>query len=168
MNKSLTKALAECRQAWEAHPDATWAWCLHHGVMLELLIEPYQARIAYILKRKPKHEQVTRLNNFRPVVSKLPAKIIKLGEAHEKARKAHVAAYEVHDKAWEAYDKAREAHVEAWEASDKARKACREALGASDKAREACREAILANTTKLQALHTKDVPHHTWNGRSIF
>ena len=123
---SIKQAAKECRQAWEAHPDATWAWCLHHGVRLEPLTEPYQARIAYILKYKPKHEQVTRLNNFRPVLSKLPAKIIKLGEAH--------------DKAGEAYDKAR----------------------------EACIEAILADTTKLQALHTKDVPHHTWNGDSIF
>jgi len=147
MNKSLTKALADCRQAWEAHPDATWAWCLHHGVMLELLIEPYQARIAYILKRKPKHEQVTRLNNFRPVVSKLPIKVIKAGEALGKARKA--------------YNKALEAYVEATEAYNKARKAY-------DKAWDAYMEAILANTTKLQALHTKDVPHHTWNGTDIF
>ena len=96
---SIKQAEKECRAAWEAHPDATWAWCLHHELRLEPLIEPYQARIAYILEHKPTHEQVTRLNNFRPVVSKLPAKIIKLGEAHEKARKAHVAAYEVHDKA---------------------------------------------------------------------
>src|SRR3989304_10371216 len=144
---SIKQAAKECRAAWEAHPDATWAWCLHHGVMLELLIEPYQARIAYILKRKPKHEQVTRLNNFRPVVSKLPIKVIKAGEALGKARKA--------------YNKALEAYVEATEAYNKARKAY-------DKAWDAYMEAILANTTKLQALHTKDVPHHTWNGTDIF
>jgi len=145
--KSKTKALQECRAAWEAHPDATWAWCLHHGVMLELLIEPYEARIAYILEHKPTHEQVTRLNNFRPVVSKLPIKVIKAWEALGKARKA--------------YDKALEAYVEATEAYNKARKAY-------DKAWDAYMEAILANTTKLQALHTKDVPHHTWNGTDIF
>ena len=126
MNKSLTKALAECRQAWEAHPDATLAWCLHHELRLEPLTEPYEARIAYILKYKPKNEQATRLNNFRPVLSKLPAKIIKSGEAYYKT------------------------------------------LVACDKARKAHREAILANTTKLQALHIKDVPLHTWNGESIF
>src|SRR3972149_2232927 len=131
---SIKQAEKECRAAWEAHPDATWAWCLHHEVMLELLIEPYEARIAYILKYKPKDEQATRLNNFRPVLSKLPAKIIKQGKAYYKA--------------WEARDKAWEAHVEAWEARDKAGEAYKEAL-------EAYREAILANTTKLQALHTK-------------
>jgi len=144
---SIKQAEKECRAAWEAHPDATWAWCLHHELRLEPLIEPYQARIAYILKRKPKHEQVTRLNNFRPVVSKLPIKVIKAGEALGKARKA--------------YNKALEAYVEATEAYNKARKAY-------DKAWDAYMEAILANTTKLQALHTKDVPHHTWNGTDIF
>src|SRR3972149_2456624 len=96
MNKSLTKALAECRAAWEAHPDATWAWCLHHELRLEPLIEPYQARIAYILKYKPEEEQTTRLNNFRPVVSKLPAKITKLGKAYYKAREAHKEAEEAY------------------------------------------------------------------------
>src|SRR3989304_4816608 len=130
---SIKQAAKECRQAWEAHPDATWAWCLHHELRLEPLIEPYQARITYILKYKPKDEQTTRLNNFRPVLSKLPAKIIKLGEAY-------VEAWEARDKAWEA----------------------------RDKAREACIEAILADTTKLKALHIKDVPQHTWNGKSIF
>ena len=144
---SLTKALADCRQAWEAHPDATLAWCLHHELRLEPLIEPYQARIAYILKYKPEEEQTTRLNNFRPVVSKLPAKIIKLGEAY-------VEAWEARDKAWVAYDKTGDAYIEAGKAHDKAW--------------DAYMEAILANTTKLQALHTKDVPHHTWNGKSIF
>src|SRR3972149_11967217 len=116
MNKSITKALADCRAAWEAHPDATWAWCLHHGVMLELLIEPYEARIAYILEHKPTAEQTTRLNNFRPVVSKLPIKVIKAWEALGKARKAY-------DKALEAYVEATEAYDKAWEVRDKAREA---------------------------------------------
>src|SRR3989304_603689 len=118
--KSKTKALQECRAAWEAHPDATWAWCLHHGVRLEPLTEPYQARIACILEHKPKHEQVTRLNNFRPVLSKLPAEIIKLGEACDKAREAYDKALEAYDKAWEAYDKALYARGKAREAYDKA------------------------------------------------
>jgi len=102
--------------------------CLSFGDSLWSLYydKPNEARIAYILKHKPKDEQTTRLNNFRPVVSKLPAEIIKLGEAY--------------DKAWDAYIEVGKAY----------------------------REAILANTTKLQALHTKDVPHHTWNGDSIF
>src|SRR3989304_2022666 len=137
---SIKQAAKECWQAWEAHPDATWAWCLHHELRLEPLIEPYQARIAYILEHKPTHEQVTRLNNFRPVLSKLPARIIKALEACDKAREAYKKAREVRYKAREAFYKALDAY----------------------------REAILANTTKLQALHTKDVPHHTWNGNSIF
>ena len=116
--------------------------CLSFGDSLWSLYydKPNEARIAYILKHKPTHEQVTRLNNFRPVVSKLPIKVIKAWEALGKARKAY-------DKALEAYVEAREAYDKAW---------------------DAYMEAILANTTKLQALHTKDVPHHTWNGNSIF
>src|SRR3989304_9240546 len=171
---SLTKALADCRQAWEAHPEAKWAWCLHHELRLEPLTAPYEARITYILKYKPKDEQTTRLNNFRPVLSKLPAKIIKQGkayykawEARDKAWEAHVEAWEARDKAWEACGKAREAYIEAgkardkaWDAYDKALEACGETWEAYDKAREAYievgkayREAIPANTTKLQALH---------------
>ena len=158
---SIKQAEKECRAAWEAHPDAIWAWCLHHEIWLETLIEPYQARITYILKHKPKGEQVTRLNNFRPVLSKLPAEIIKALYARDKAREACIEIWVVYDKARVAYDKAREAHVEAWDAYIEAGKAY-------DKAWDAYREAILANTTKLKALHTKDVPHHTWNGKSIF
>ena len=158
---SIKQAAKECRAAWEAHPEAKWAWCLHHELRLEPLIEPYQARIAYILKYKPKHEQVTRLNNFRPVVSKLPAKIIKLGEAY-------VEAWEAYDKAWEAHVEAWEARDKAWVAYDKTGDAYIEAGKAYDKAWDAYMEAILANTTKLQALHIKDVPQHTWNGDSIF
>src|SRR3989304_9620256 len=110
MNKSLTKALAECRAAWEAHPEAKWAWCLHHELRLEPLTEPYEARITYILKYKPKDEQVTRLNNFRPVLSKLPIKVIKAWEALGKARKAYDKALEAYVEATEAYAEAREAY----------------------------------------------------------
>src|SRR3972149_3435308 len=144
MNKSITKALADCRAAWEAHPDATWAWCLHHGVMLELLIEPYEARIAYILEHKPKHEQVTRLNNFRPVVSKLPAEIIKLGEALYKATEAYDKAEEARDKAREAYDKAGEVRHKAWEAYLKALEAYVEICETYDRAWEAFYKATEA------------------------
>src|SRR3989304_5288508 len=147
---SIKQAEKECRAAWEAHPDATWAWCLHHELRLEPLIEPYQARIAYILEHKPTHEQVTRLNNFRPVLSKLPAKIIKALEACDKALEAYDKAWEAHVEAWEAYYKA-------WEAYKKAREVRYKAREAFYKALDAYKEAILANTTKLQALHTKDV-----------
>ena len=167
--KSKTKALAECRAAWEAHPEAKWAWCLHHELRLEPLTEPYEARIAYILKHKPKDEQATRLNNFRPVVSKLPAEIIKAHGAYAEAWEACDKAREAFDKAWEAYreayDKAGEAYREAY---DKATEAYHKAGEAYVEAVGVYREAILANTTKLQALHTKDVPQHTWNGNSIF
>src|SRR3989304_915673 len=121
---SIKQAAKECRAAWEAHPDATLAWCLHHEIWLETLIEPYQARITYILKHKPKGEQVTRLNNFRPVASKLPAKIIKALEAYNKAREAYYktlgayyktlgACYKTLEAYKEACDKTGDAYIEA-------------------------------------------------------
>src|SRR3972149_6115559 len=142
--KSITKALAECRQAWEAHPDATWAWCLHHELRLEPLIEPYKARIAYILKHKPEEEQTTRLNNFRPVANKLPIRVIKAGKAYKEAGKAYDKVWEACVEAWIAYKKAWEAYYKAREAYDKTEEACKEAREACYKAEGVYREAILA------------------------
>ena len=66
-NQELETALALCREAWTAHPEATHAWCCHHEGLYEKLTEPAENRIAYILNNKAAREQVCRLNNFRPV-----------------------------------------------------------------------------------------------------
>lgn len=65
--KAIEKAAARCRAAWEAAPNALFAWCCHHAIEIEKLNAPYTERINFILRQKSKKERVTRLNNFRPV-----------------------------------------------------------------------------------------------------
>jgi hypothetical protein len=155
MTTKIAIAAKNCRAAWTAAPNAKAAWCLHHGRELERLTEPAEKRIAYILAYKPQSEQVARLNNFRPVLSRLP-------EALEQI----MAAF---DKVWAAYHKAWTACDKAEAACDKARAACDKARAARDKARAACDKALAAcDKEKIARLHIQDVPNHTWNGTDIF
>ncbi len=128
MTDTINSAAAKCRAAWKKHPKARWAWCCHHDMRLELLTEPAENRIQYILENKLMVEQITRLNNFRPVLSKLPAEL---------------------DKARAEWDKAR---AELDKASAELVKARAEFL----------------NSSQCERAHRKDVPDHTWNGKSIF
>ena len=74
--------LAACRAAWarfftdnNLQPTAIrftddtpiWAWCLHHSQLVELLEEPVENRIAYILLSKSFSEQACRFLNLRPM-----------------------------------------------------------------------------------------------------
>jgi hypothetical protein len=79
--KSVTVAYAEskCRAAWAAAPDAKFAWCCHHSVELEVLADSAVNRMYYIRIYKPYNEQSARLDNFRPVLSELPAEVMNAG-----------------------------------------------------------------------------------------
>ena len=77
MNKDISDAETRCRAAWAAAPEAQFAWCCHHAIELEALKEPAENRIAYILSDKPEEERVVRLDNFRPVLSPIPAELNK-------------------------------------------------------------------------------------------
>jgi len=116
-----------------------WFWHVHHDVLVEWS-DDINERIAYIKKEKPENERALRLKLLKPVMGKLPAKLVKAGEAYGKA--------------WKAYDKAREAY-------DKAREACDKAEEAYDKAKKACKKEI-------EALHKKECPDCPWTGSSIF
>ena len=168
--KTILEAAKACRAAWKAAPKATWAWCLHHAVRLEPLTEPAENRIAYILTKKPEKEQVARLNNFRPVISKLPDALLKAGADYDKARAD--------------YDKARADYDKAKADDDKAEADCRKARADYDKAWAVWYKAgadygkaradydkawaICAATPECNAAHLADVPNHTWNGKDIF
>ena len=117
-------------------------WHIHHNILMELLLEPIENRIKYIIENKPKEEIELRLRLLKPVKGKLPTMFIAAREACDKAR--------------EAYDKAREA-----ETYNEARKAYEKAGEASDEARKACREEI-------EVLHKLECPDCPWNGKSIF
>jgi len=160
----IEQAAAKCRAAWKAAPQATWAWCLHHAVRVEPLTEPFENRIVYILSYKPKSEQITRLNNFRPVLSDLPDALLKAWADYDKAWADYDKAEADYDKARADYDKARADRCKA--DCDKARVAFRKARVDYDKARADYRKAEA--DANIAAAHLADVPNHTWNGKDIF
>ena len=131
--KTIAAEKAACEAAFAAHPEATWAWHLHHQTLCEPLSEPIANRIAYIASDKWGSEQALRYRRMRPVIGPLPKGLVKAYAAYGKA----LAAY---DKALAAYDKAYAAYGKALAASDKAR-------AAYDKA---------ANGPALLALHATE------------
>ena len=91
-SRTVAQATDECRKAWKDNL-AKYGWCIHHEIEFEELIEPIENRIGYILSNKSKHEQVTRLDNMRPV-STASLKIVvsarkACNEAIASARKAY-------------------------------------------------------------------------------
>ena len=136
---SIEEELAACRKAFQENPKAKYAWCCHHSILLELLTEPCENRIQYILENKEKKEQAIRFRNFRPLRIELPKEIIKAIAKYEKAR----AKY---DKALAKYN---EACAKCNEACDKLNKA-------------------LATWTEGNVMFLSDWPDNTWNGKNIF
>jgi hypothetical protein len=155
--------------------EISFAWHVHHNILLEPLTEPITNRIAYIKKEKPIEEQPLRLRLLKEIKGKLPLTVVKAWEAHVKAREAYDKAWEAYVKAWEAHVKAREAHDKAWEAYDKAWEAYVKALEAHVKANEAYVKAWEAYVKALEEckkeikeLHKKECPNCPWDGKTIF
>ena len=147
--RTIEQAEKDCRAAWAAQPEATQGWCIHHRQEWEALSEPIVNRIAYILSEKPKREQVTRLDNMRPMSA---ASAVIVAPARKAYRDAIATAAKAYTKAkaaaWKAYD---EAMAAAWKAHD-----------------EAIAPAWRAYNDAKATAHRADVPTHTWNGKSIF
>jgi hypothetical protein len=97
--RTIEQAEKDCRAAWAAQPEATHGWCIHHGQEREPLSEPIANRIAYILSRKPKSEQVTRLDNMRPMSAASAAIVATASKAYGEAEAT----------AWKAYGEAKAA-----------------------------------------------------------
>ena len=97
--KTIAAEKAACEAAFAAHPEATWAWHLHHQTLCEPLSEPIANRIAYIASDKWGSEQALRYRRMRPVIGPLPKGLVKAYAAYGKALAAS-------DKARAAYDKA--------------------------------------------------------------
>jgi len=166
----LDKAAAECRAAWKAAPQATWAWCPHPAVRVEPLTEPFENRIEYILVEKPENERVARLNNFRPVLSKLPRKFLKAWADYDKAQADYDKAWADYYKAWADYYKAWADYCKAGANLNKAWADYLKAKADYRKAKADYRKAQVdyALTPECAAAHLADVPNHTWNGKGIF
>src|SRR3972149_4346955 len=111
-------------------------WHIHHEVLLEWS-DDIQERIDFIQAEKPKHEVEIRLRLLKPVQGALPPKLVKAGDARDKAYDANAKARDAYDKARDAYVKARAAFGKAWDALDKADAAYVKAGDAYVKARAA-------------------------------
>jgi hypothetical protein len=81
--------------------EISFAWHVHHNILLEPLTEPITNRIAYIKKEKPIEEQPLRLRLLKEIKGKLPLTVVKAWEAHVKATEAYVKATEAYVKALE-------------------------------------------------------------------
>jgi hypothetical protein len=180
----VQKALADCRAAWAAHPEATWGWCVHHGEEAEPLMKPISERIDYILCHKASKEMVCRLNNMRPVLSPLPKALVEVCDKCMKAFEPTRIAQMKYEEKWQAcndaYDKALAnglgfeaaciAHSQAYQDGNVY------ALHGSWQSNATRLLSLLSeyqqiydlSAEELRALHRTDVPHHTWNGKTIF
>lgn len=130
--------------------DLTWAWHVHHELLLEPLTgDGITERVAYIRRYKPADEIPTRVRLLRPVQhpERLPVAVVEAGRAYNEARRAS-------DEAWLAYVEARRAYNEA-------RRAYNEAYRAYDDVYRQC-------MPEIEALHREECPDCPWDGRTIF
>jgi len=156
--KSIKEEEADCRAAFSNSEVGDLVNFCHHEYPLEILSDPAENRIDYILKAKTDNVAL-RLRLFRP--AKLPVGDVKFDKAraaYDKARAAYDKAGDAYRKAWDtyrkawdtyrkagdAYDKARAAYDKAWAAYDKAWAAYDKARAAYDKAGDAYDKAWAA------------------------
>ena len=64
---AIETAAAECRKACANLKIGDTVQHIHHGEWLEILTEPIENRIAFILTHKPEHERAERLRRMRPL-----------------------------------------------------------------------------------------------------
>src|SRR3989304_3488254 len=142
-------------------------WHIHHEVLLEWS-DDIQERIDFIQAEKPKHEVEIRLRLLKPVQGALPPKLVKAGDARDKAydanakaRDAYVKARAAFGKDWDAFVKASVAYAKAGDAFVKAKAAFVKAKAAYNKAYDEC-------LPQIEALHALECPDCPWNGTTIF
>ncbi|KKN81088.1 hypothetical protein LCGC14_0323070 [marine sediment metagenome] len=117
-----------------------FAWHCHHDMLLEILVEPHETRVAHITGWKRVSEIATRLRLFELVQGKLPDEVIAAGKNYIAAR-------------------------ENWVVMQKRGKA---ALERYVVAREKCATAIAGHADEINALHAAECPDCPWNGVTIF
>src|SRR3989337_2496095 len=149
-------------------------WHIHHEVLLEWS-DDIQERIDFIQAEKPKHEVEIRLRLLKPVQGALPPKLVKAGDARDKAYDANAKARDAYDKARDAYvkagdarDKAKAAYDKAWDAFGKDGDAFVKAKAAFVKAKAAYNKAYDECLPQIEALHALECPDCPWNGTTIF
>ena len=83
---SIADEAAACRKAFKGSKVGDYVQHCHHETLFEVLTEPAEERIAYILSSKSKREQALRLRLFRPVPKTLQ-KTVKMLYADYKAKR---------------------------------------------------------------------------------
>ena len=148
--KSIAEETADCIAAWHPYRDkweGQYAHFYRHTVPLEILIEPPQSRIDYILLHKPTGEQAARLRNFRPMRLKVPAALDKVPSVLVQAHKDYVQARRVRFDGDSGLIQAERAFFSA---------------------RRDYNQALSVAYDETAALHDKDWPCHTWDGKTMF
>ena len=143
---SIAKEARACRAACAHSKVGDLMQLLHHGQLAEVLSEPVENRISYILNYKPKEEQALRLRMLRPWPGVVPQPLAE--------------AYTARDEARTAYDEAR--------ARDEALTAYHKAYTIYDEARNAYNKARTAARPELERQHRAAYPDSPWNGKTIF
>ena len=183
---TIEEEAALCRAAWAAHPEATYAWHCHHGVLCELLIDAPEVRISFLLREKAEAEQARRLRLFRPAVSPEVAEAGRICDAAcAEARWIFDALYDetrricgaACDEAGRIYEAARSeagaSYYKAWRIRNAA---CSEALriwdAACAEARRirdaACDEAWRIRGAAYAEAHARECPDCPWDGKTVF
>jgi hypothetical protein len=157
---TIEEELAACRKRFEGVKVGAFVWCCHHEIELEMLTEPPEARIGYILKEKSSIEQARRLYEFRPVLGKLPTKLAK---TYAKLAKTRAELDNACSEWYKVRDELDNARGEWNNASAKWAKAYAERNEAYDEWDKAYAEYHV----EIHALHVAEVPDTAWNGTSI-
>jgi hypothetical protein len=161
---TIEEEAAACRERWKNYDIGTLAAHLHHEEPFELLTKPAEARITYILSKKPENERALRLRCFAPIdLTKFP----KLRKVSDALWEADTAWWKASDALRKASDALREADTAWWKVSDALRKAdaVRWETGAVRwKANAAFKRIYAIPHAKLCPLG-EDCP---WDGETIF
>ena len=166
--QSIAKEAALCRKACKNSKVGDVMCFLHHGEAVEVLTEPVENRIKYILSDKPKNEQAIRLHWLRPCPFKLPTK---LGEARAKWNEANAKLVEANAKWSEARAKLDEANAKWSEARAKLGEANAQWHEAGAKLVEARAKWNEANAKCKEEIDSQIkycFPECPWDGKTLF
>jgi len=165
---AIEESLARCLAAFAQYPNAKYAWCCHHAVLVEALLEPPEARIDYILQYKAFSEQATRLDNFRPVTDEAQvAPFLKvchrLVDAWLERRDSLDADYAAKMSRGLPENTSYEAYIDELMTANQTA-----TTNAINELHEKTAKLQAEWTPKLMPLYKANVPLGTWNGKSIF
>jgi hypothetical protein len=178
--KSIDEEARACREAFKNIRVGALTIHCHHERLFELLTEPADNRIAYILSSKSEREQALRLRLFRAVDPKILPQELK--EAFAKSKEAFAKSKEADAKSKEAFAKWEEADAKSEEADAKWEEAfakSKEAFAkweeadakweeADAKWEEADAKSEEADAKWLDKLHRKICKNCPWDGSTIF